>query len=236
MRLGGLIKIFLKDELEVYEAYKRMVIIGLLLWLPWAIIFLTYFWLSFSTIFSIPLGFLLFFKTPSEYSNIFGLYWFLEVNTFTVRITHLYERIVLFRVNTTTEITLLLLIYALALPLIILGVYNFILLRLSKEAEYGRLLFTLRTWKLPPSNRYKTYGEAKKRIREIFRNGTPKEKHAIHALIAAQLLLFPVIIMFTLWLANILPFPITIFHINITLLAVLLLILGMQRTVWKTIT
>lgn len=224
---------FLKGELEVDKAYKRMVTIQFLLWLPWVIIFLTYFWLSFSTLFSMPLGFLLFFKTPSEYSNIFGLYWFLEVNTFTVRIAHLSERIILFRINTTTEIILLLLIFALALPLLILAVYNFILLKLSKDTDFGRLLFTLRTWKLPPSNLYKTYGEAKKRISEIFRNGTPKEKHALYTLVAAQLLLYPPMIM--LILSNISPIAINIFHFWLVFLVVLLLIMGAQRNVWKTI-
>lgn len=209
--------------------------IQFLLWLPWATIFLTYFWLSFFTSFSIPLEFLPLFKTILGYPNILGLYWFLEVNTFTVRIAHLSERIILFRINTTTEIVLLLLIFALALPVIILAVYNFILLRLSREAEFGRLLFTFRTWKLPSSNRYKTYGEAKKRICEIFRNGTPKEKHALYTLAAAQLLLYPPMAMLIFIVSNIFPIAINIFHFWLVFLMVLLLIMGAQRNVWKII-
>ncbi len=131
--------------------------------------------------------------------------------------------------------TLLLLIFTLALSLIIIDLHNWVLLRLLKEAEFRDLLFTLRTWRLPSSNRYKTYGEAKKRMREILRNGTPKEKLAVYTLTAAQFSLLAVIVILLLMLTGTLQFITPLFPISPILLAVLLLILGSQRFVWKTI-
>ncbi|MGQ9722971.1 MAG: hypothetical protein ACUVXA_16810, partial [Candidatus Jordarchaeum sp.] len=145
-----------------------------------------------------------------------------------------YNQIILFKINTTTETTLFTLIFTLVLPLLILDPYIFILFRFSKEAKFRDLLFTIRTWKLPPSDRYKTYGEAKKRIKDIFKNGTKKEKLAVYTLIIGYLLFYPILITYTFILADILPY--NLFYFIFILLLILLLILKIQRFVWKTIT
>ncbi len=188
-----------------------------------------------SPIFRIPLGMLpVFFNTPLGYPNTIGLYWYLELNAFTVRITHLSNRIILLKINTTTETTLFTLIFTLGLPLVMMDPYIFILLRLSKEADFGNLLFTLRPWKLPPLDCYKTYGEAKNRIKDLFKNGTKKEKLAVYTLTIGYLLMYLSIILYTLSLADILVF--NLLNILFVILPILLLILVIQRFAWKTIT
>ncbi|MGQ9722625.1 MAG: hypothetical protein ACUVXA_15040, partial [Candidatus Jordarchaeum sp.] len=62
--------------MEVYKAYKRILLISFLIWLLWATFFFTYAWMAIPTIFRIPLGVLpLFFNTPLGlgYPNYFGL-------------------------------------------------------------------------------------------------------------------------------------------------------------------
>jgi hypothetical protein len=55
-----------------------------------------------------------------------------------------------------------------------------LLLRLVKNVTPRGYFFMYKRWNLPPSNRYKTYGEAKNRIKHLIKNGTRKERAAIY--------------------------------------------------------
>jgi hypothetical protein len=141
--------------------------------------------------------------------------------------------IVLFRMNTTMEFVLLALFFVTFALLLIRWPVNFLIFRLAKEAEFSTLMVTFRGWRLPPSNRYKTYGEAKNRIRQIIKNGSIKEKSAVFMMYACGFLFFIVLVVYLFSLSGILPTGLSSF--NFVLLPVLLFLLFCQWFVWKTI-
>lgn len=201
-------------------------------------VLLIYFWMAFPILFEIPIGCIpTFFNTPFGFPNALGLVWHLEVKNFFIGLldttSFTLNSIVLLKINTTIEFVLLMLFFIPFIPYLIIGLFNFLLFRLTKEAEFRTLLTTFRGWKLPPSNRYKTYGEAKNRIRQIIKNGSIKERAAIFLLFTSYFLIFIVLVLYLFSLSGILSIGLLTF--NFVFLPVLLFMLFSQWFLWNSI-
>ncbi len=223
------------DDLDLQKAYRRIIIASAPIGALCISVYLIYVWLAFLTLFKIPIGCIpYFFGTPLGLTNPLGILWRIEIKNFFVGlyISPFTYPIVLFRVNTTMEFVLLALFFVTFALLLIRWPVNFLIFRLAKEAEFSTLMVTFRSWRLPPSNRYKTYGEAKNRIRQIIKNGSIKEKSAVFMMYACGFLFFIFLVVYLFNLSGILPISLSF---NFVLISVLLFLLFCQWFVWKTI-
>nr|MDO8082338.1 hypothetical protein [Candidatus Freyarchaeota archaeon] len=227
---------FLDDDLKIWAAYKRIGMLWIPLYLIWVSGFIAYVWTTAFPLFTIPLSLLL---GPLPITSS-SLLWFPDIEfhllTINIKSPLLFNSspLILFKINPTLELLLLAITFGCLPPIIVIGTYLLLLLRLSKDTTFGNLMFTIRTWKLPDSKRYKNYGETKTRIKQLIKTGTLKEKTAIFALSASYLGLISCIIIYLLSLSGILPA--ILWHSGgLILLPFLLIMLASQRFMWNTI-
>ena len=226
----------LRDDLELRAGYKRIQMLGVSFLLIWAFGFFTYLWITVFPLFTIPLGFLLG-ALPGSFSVLLWLFN-VEFHTLTIIIkTPLLFNInplILFKINPTLDLLLLAVIFGCLPPMVVIGTYQALLLRLSKDTTFRTSRFNLNVRKLPNSNRYTKYGEAKARIKHLIKKGSTREKTAIFALGVSYLGACLFIIFFIFSLFGILPLVPYLLGQTIWILS-LLVVIASQRFMWNTI-
>lgn len=181
--------------MDAQKAFKRIYRMSFSFLIVGIVLFNAYLYLivlfSSSTL---NLGFL-FVNMPLDYEFLFWSMWSIRIGAFTVWLwSPIYYSIILFKVNYTFELILIALILASWVLSFIVYSYSVLLLRLVKNVSSRKYFFKYRIWNLPPSNRYKTYGEAKSRIKHLIKNGTLREKMAIYMHFIEPIFLFVVLV------------------------------------------
>ena len=182
--------------MDAQKALKRIYIISYIFLVFWGVFLLAYFLVT-RPLFSMQLGQFFYMLHPTikfepEESMLISFLqlWTLRINNFTIGIWGPVSSIVLFRINIISEPILTTLVFAPLLSAAITLPFSGILLRLVKDFYLDELYFNYLPWNLAPSNRYKTYGEAKNRIKHLIKNGTLKEKTAIYMSFPSSFLIF----------------------------------------------
>lgn len=206
---------FLDDDLDLQRAWKRLYAVVVVLAV---LAFVSFVWFG---VFTIPKRYPISLISGGLILFLRGSSLYVEVETFGAT---------LFRIINFSEVlarlSVVLLIW---IPFIVVGTYNFLIIRLARDGSY---------WFVPlstkPSDRYQTYGEAKRRIKQIVISGTREEKSAVYTFVAFQTVGFGTVLMlFLFYDARILPFDLLV--VDLLLLAVLGLAIVVQRRMWNTI-
>jgi hypothetical protein len=137
----------------------------------------------------------------------------------------------LLTINPTLELLLRAVNFGLPVPMSVIITYNNLLFCLSKDASSRKRSSAIPPWKLPNSNLYKNYGEAKTRIKHLIRKGTTTEKTVIYAMSPCILVgIYLVIIAFFV-------FGPSVFYQwqLLIILPLFLLFWASERAMWNTI-
>ncbi|MGQ9721918.1 MAG: hypothetical protein ACUVXA_11420 [Candidatus Jordarchaeum sp.] len=151
---------FLDEDLDLQKAWKRLIAILFILMIP---AFLSFVWFGFSNV-------------PKMYPlwDSQNIMLFLRVSDLSVSV-ELGSSMLFNTVNVSGIVLNLIPVMFFWIVFTVIGAYYWIIMRLARDGSF---------WFSPlgtrPSNRYQTFGEAKKRLREIVGSGTGDERSALY--------------------------------------------------------